>query len=429
MIARPMASGAAFLAAVDAPPVTDSRRRHRLERAASEHGRPRRERAAASKPCTGAGSPPAAEAQWLTSGLVDSSCKDTVDERKGAHELEEEHLREHDGVTRHTRAGRPSAGGGTGRRHLEGVGEGEGARRCEGRLVHGRRQRELECERPEDGAQHLRDAVACVSLLAQAAARARARRGSRVSYGRTRCAPRAWRAAAIRHSLRRQRVRGGGARVWHRPVTTNAVEIAGLRWPPLMPAVAYTSTTKASPLPMAAVASPAPGDRARAPSARAPAGGRRAHGAARPGRARGGSGSGSGGGTCGDGVGIRAAADELEQEDADKLGDDAVDGDLACGGSGGAAEQRATAAQPHDRAGAASSEPSGQPLHAPRSGKASAVRWRALHARRGRATPRAPSSDMASPVLRRTRAAPACLRLLERYAIGIFFSSETRASF
>jgi hypothetical protein len=30
----------------------------------------------------------------LTSGLVDSSCEDTVDQRKGAHKLEEEHLRE-----------------------------------------------------------------------------------------------------------------------------------------------------------------------------------------------------------------------------------------------------------------------------------------------------------------------------------------------
>lgn len=120
------------------------------------------------------------------------------------------------------------------------MGEGEGARRCEGRLVHGRRQRELERERPEDGAQHLRDAVARVSLLAQASGHDERRRNCRVEV-----------AAADARS---------GVDEHHK-------------------------------------GQPVADGRRRKP--------------------------------CGDGVGIRAAADELEEEDADKLGNDAVDGDFA----------------------------------------------------------------------------------------------------
>ena len=69
---------------------------------------------------------------------------------------------------------------------------------------------------------------------------------------------------------------------------------------------------------MAAVASPAPGNHAHSPGS-----------AIAPGTAAQEAGA-RGGGTCGDGVSIGAAADELEEEDADKLGDHAVDGDLAC---------------------------------------------------------------------------------------------------
>ena len=49
------------------------------------------------------------------------------------------------------------------------MGECEGARGGEGRFIHGRRQRQLESERAENGAEHLRHAVACITLLPQPA--------------------------------------------------------------------------------------------------------------------------------------------------------------------------------------------------------------------------------------------------------------------
>ena len=42
----------------------------------------------------------------------------------------------------------------------------------------------------------------------------------------------------------------------HLPVTKKPVEIAGLRWPPEIPAVAYKRTANTKPLPRAAVGRP-----------------------------------------------------------------------------------------------------------------------------------------------------------------------------
>jgi hypothetical protein len=99
--------------------------------------------------------------------------------------------------------------------HLEGMRKGKGARCREGRLVHGRRQRELERKRPKDGAQDLRDAVASVSLLAQTVVG-----GFRVSNGQRPARRRrqhtrarvAFSSAASSSALRRLQPPGGRSR-------------------------------------------------------------------------------------------------------------------------------------------------------------------------------------------------------------------------
>ena len=211
------------------------------------------------------------------------------------------------------------------------MGEGKGACCREGRLVHGRRQRELERERPEDGAQDLRYAVARVSLLAQTVVGgirvSNSQRPARRQYQHAR-ARAAFSSASSSSAFRRPKKQRGRREGEEESPSSHDERRRDGR-------VEVASADACGGVDEHHKGQPIADGRRRKPCTREQR--PRAGLVIAPGIAAQGKAGARGGGTCGNGVSIGAAADELEEEDADKLGYHAVDGDLACvlkGGSG-----------------------------------------------------------------------------------------------